>query len=158
MKIKEKIVNYSITYEDEIINQALAILKKRIRKPGVFFTEPAIVTDYLTLTLAERDIEVFMVLLLDNKHGLIHEEILFRGTICECTVYPREVARLVLKYNASTLILVHNHPSGSIEPSPDDLLITKRIKEALELIDVQLLDHILIAQTTTISMRSEGLF
>ena len=100
--------------------------------------------------------EVFGALFLDNRHRVISFEILFRGTIDNTTVYPREVVKRALVLNAAAVILAHNHPSGVPEPSDADRLITKRIRDALELIDVRLLDHIVVGDVDTVSMASRG--
>jgi len=85
--------------------------------------------------------------LLDNRHRLIRSEILFRGTIDGASVHPREVVRVVLEANAAAVILFHNHPSGVASPSQADELLTRRLRETLQLIDVRILDHIIVAET-----------
>jgi DNA repair protein RadC len=102
------------------------------------------VKNYLQSRLQSYPQEVFACLFLDNKHRLIKYEEMFRGTIDSSTVHPREVVRRALHYNAAAIVLAHNHPSGVAEPSQSDQLITDRLKQALQLIDVRLLDHFIV--------------
>jgi DNA repair protein RadC len=113
--------------------------------------------DYLKVHFAGVEHEIFACLFLDNRHRLIAAENLFHGTIDNTTVYPREVVKRALRHNAAAVILSHNHPSGVAEPSDADRLITVRIRNALELIDVRLLDHFVVAAGTTVSLASRGL-
>src|SRR5262249_14852444 len=101
--------------------------------------------------------EVFGLLLLDTRHRLIRTQILFRGTIAGASVHPREVVREVLEANAAAVILFHNHPSGVAEPSQADELITRRLREALSLIDVRVLDHLIIGDAKEYSFSEAGL-
>jgi len=105
------------------------------------FTSPGAVRDYLCLHLAERKYEIFYCLFLDSQHRLLDGKELFRGTIDGCSVYPREVVKATLEINAAAVILAHNHPSGVAEPSAADRQITDRLKNALALVDVRVLDH-----------------
>jgi DNA repair protein RadC len=107
--------------------------------------------------LGACDHEVFGVLHLDNRHRLIAVEKLFRGTIASASVHPREVAKAALMQNAPAVVLFHNHPSGFTEPSAADELITRRLKEALALIDVRVLDHLIVAGTDITSFAERGL-
>jgi DNA repair protein RadC len=109
------------------------------------FTSPDAVADYLIVHYSTRPSEVFIVLFLDNRHRLIAAEELFHGTISGASVHPREVARRCLELNAAAVILAHNHPSGVNEPSQADQRTTARITETLELVDVLVLDHFIIA-------------
>lgn len=107
--------------------------------------------------LAPLEHEEFGIILLDNQNQLLHREILFRGTLNTVSVHPREVIKLVLKHNAAAVILVHNHPSGEPEPSRCDIKLTKKLQELLEMLDVRLLDHFIVAGTETVSMVERGL-
>jgi DNA repair protein RadC len=120
------------------------------------FTSPQAVKQFLLAQLSDRRQEVFMVLFLDNRHRLIVAEELFHGTIDGASVYPREVVRRALHHNAAATILAHNHPSGVAEPSRDDLDITKQLKQALALIDVRVLDHIVVGRGYTVSLAEQG--
>lgn len=120
------------------------------------FTSPQAVKQFLLAQLSGRHQEVFMVLFLDNRHRLIVAEELFHGTIDGASVYPREVVRRALHHNAAATILAHNHPSGVADPSRDDLEITKQLKQALALIDVRVLDHIVVGRGYTVSLAEQG--
>lgn len=112
---------------------------------GDAFTAPAAVRQWLRLQLAGRPHEVFMALWLDAQNRLIASEELFRGTLTQTSVYPREVVKSALRHNAAGVILAHNHPSGACEPSPADEALTQNLKTALQLVDVKLLDHFIVA-------------
>ena len=131
-------------------------LREGLRRDQVF-ADQAAVASYLRLHLQDRQREVFAMLFLDVRHRLIQFEELFQGTINSATVYPREVVRRVLELNAAAVILAHNHPSGVAEPSPEDQRITRRLKQALALVDVQLLDHMVVGGGEVVSMAERGL-
>jgi len=120
-------------------------------------TSPDLVRDYLQLQLSDRNREVFACLLLDSQHRVICFEELFQGTIDSATVHPREVVKLALSHNAAAIILAHNHPSGIAEPSLADQNITQRIKDALSLVDIRLLDHMVVGSGVTVSLAERGL-
>ncbi|MEX2940743.1 RadC family protein [Serratia fonticola] len=142
--------------EELILQQAQTIIENRyIRGQQLLSVQE--VRDYLMLRLAPLEHEVFGCVLLDNQQRILTYQELFRGTINGVNVYPREVVKLSLQYNAAALILVHNHPSGEPEPSQADLAITKRLVSALELVDVRVLDHFIVAGTQTVSMAERGL-
>ena len=107
---------------------------------------PDIVKDYLRLSLAHERVEVFVALWLDAQHKLIEMQVLFRGTLTQTSVYPREVVRAALAKNAASVILAHNHPSGSTSPSQADRSLTRTLKDALALIDVSVLDHCIVGR------------
>lgn len=118
---------------------------------------PAQVRDWLRLNLGWQDREVFVALWLDAQHRLIASEDLFRGSLSESRVYPREVVKSALSHNAAAVIIAHNHPSGISEPSTSDLHLTLRLKEALALVEVRLLDHFIVAgQSTPVSLAERG--
>lgn len=142
--------------EDEIIARAIEILKNRLR-PGAQMSSPSVVKDYLALTETGDAVEQFRVLWLDSQHQVIALETLATGTINQAAVYPREVVRSALRHNASACIITHNHPSGSPEPSNSDRALTRHLKQALDLIDVRLLDHIVTASGHTMSFAEAGL-
>lgn len=120
-------------------------------------TSPDLVRDYLQLQLSDRSREVFACLLLDSQHRVICFEELFQGTIDSATVHPREVVKLALSHNAAAIILAHNHPSGVAEPSLADQNITQRIRDALNLVDIRLLDHMVVGSGVTVSLAERGL-
>lgn len=131
-------------------------LKERLQD-GTSLTSPQEVKDYLTLSLGGLEHEVFVVLFLDARNRLLAAEEMFRGTLTQTSVYPREIAKRALTYNAAAAILAHNHPSGNPEPSQADRMLTRTLKEALALVDVQVLDHIIIAGRQTRSLAEHGL-
>ncbi|GLK87124.1 RadC family protein [Pseudomonas turukhanskensis] len=118
---------------------------------------PAAVREYLTAQLRHEKHEVFGCLFLDAKHRVLAFEALFEGTVDSANVYPRQVVKRALAHNASALILCHNHPSGVVEPSQADRLLTLRLKEALALVDVRVLDHFIIGEGAPLSMAECGL-
>jgi DNA repair protein RadC len=120
-------------------------------------SSPRAVRDYLRLALAGREQEVFVVLLLDAQHRVIATEELFRGTLTQTSVYPREVVKCALKHNAAAVIFAHNHPSGVAEPSHADEILTRSLKTALALVDIQVLDHFIVAGSRTMSFAERGL-
>ncbi|WP_415270449.1 RadC family protein [Aeromonas media] len=109
-----------------------------------------------TLTLQTRDREVFAALFLDNQHRILAYEELFLGTLSAATVYPRDVVKRALHYNAAALILVHNHPSGYPEPSRADIEITLRLQDALALVDIRILDHLVVGTEGIVSLAERG--
>ena len=124
---------------------------------GQAIRSPADTETFLLARLRDRPHEVFCCLYLDNRHRVILFEELFRGTIDGTSVYPREVVKQALAANAAAVILAHNHPSGVAEPSQADERITRRVKSALELVDIRLLDHLVIGDGTTTSLATRGL-
>lgn len=143
--------------ENETIKAALAIIEGRIERREVTIKSPEDVHSYVILQLSERKAEAFSIIFLDNRHRVIEYRELFQGTIDGTSVYPREVIRAVLEVNAAAVVLVHNHPSGVGEPSAADERITNRLRRALELIDVRLLDHLIVAGPNVTSFASRGL-
>jgi DNA repair protein RadC len=124
---------------------------------GPSLASPKATRDYLSAQLRDREHEVFCCLYLDKRHRLIRFEELFRGTIDGASVHPREIVKLALQRNSAAVIIAHNHPSGVAEPSQADELITQRVKEALALVDIRLLDHIIIGDGAAVSLAERGL-
>jgi DNA repair protein RadC len=124
---------------------------------GPVFDAPTTVKDYLRLQLGSRRHEVFAVLFLDAQNRLIGLEEMFRGTLTQTSVYPREVVKRALDLHAAAVILAHNHPSGAAEPSRADEYLTQTLKSALALVDVRVLDHLVVAQTEVVSFAERGL-
>lgn len=124
---------------------------------GPVLDEPAVVKEWLQLHCAGLDHEVFLVLYLDDPLRLIHVEQLFRGTLTQCAVYPREVVKGALAHRAAAVVFAHNHPSGSTEPSCADQLLTTRLTTALSCIDVQVLDHFIVTGEQVFSFAEKGL-
>ena len=137
----------------EIARRALA---EGLRERPVFDATQK-VKDFAALHLGRLEHEVFAVLFLDGQHRLIEFEELFRGTLTQTSVYPREVVRHALRHNAAAVLLAHNHPSGTAEPSRADELLTQTLRGALQLVDVRLLDHLVVGQGTVLSFAERGL-
>jgi DNA repair protein RadC len=121
------------------------------------FQSPRAVRDYLQLHLGGKPHEVFSVLFLDSQNGLIAMDEMFRGTLTQASVYPREIVVRALHHQAASVVLVHNHPSGQVQPSRADEDLTRALTEALRLVDVRVLDHIIVAPGASLSMAEEGL-
>ncbi|MFA6270270.1 MAG: DNA repair protein RadC [Candidatus Paceibacterota bacterium] len=139
------------------IDSAIAILGWLYKKQDLLATSPDRVKQFCQVQAAHLEHEVFGVLLLDNQHRLIESVILFRGTIDGAGVYPREVVKEVLSVNAAACIFFHNHPSGLAEPSDADRRITTRLIDALKLIDVRVLDHLIVTCNGAYSFAEAGL-
>ena len=143
--------------EQRIIDEAIDILTLRMCKPNTYITCPDDIKRYATIRLAQLEHEVFAVVMLDNKHGVISYQELFRGTIDGASVHPREVVKEALKWNASAVIFVHNHPSGNPEQSQADEQITIRLQKALALVDIRVLDHLIVGGTEVTSLAVKGI-
>lgn len=128
-----------------------------VMERGDGFSNPLMVKDYLRAELRHQPREVFSMLLLDNQHRLLGYHELFHGTIDGASVYPREVVKLALAHNAAAVILAHNHPSGIAEPSQADKRITTRLQEALGLVDIRVLDHMVVGESQVLSFAEHGL-
>ncbi|MCK7319923.1 DNA repair protein RadC [Enterobacter cloacae] len=140
----------------QTIRKALTLLACQLREPGASFTSSHAVRDWLRLHLAALEREALSVMWLDNQHRLLAHDTLFLGTINTITVHPREVIKAGLKNNAAAAILAHNHPSGEAEPSHADRLITGRLKQTLELVDIRLLDHLVVGGMDIVSFSERG--
>ena len=140
-----------------LVAKAIRCLEAVYLTHGAALTSPDDTRNYLKLRLYGLPSEVFVCLFLDNRHRVIRYEELFKGTIDGASVHPREVVRRVIETNAAAVILAHNHPSGEAEPSQADLRITQRLKDALALIDVRVLDHVIVGDGATISLAERGL-
>lgn len=138
-----------------VLEMARRHLAERLRR-GSVLDSPLVVRDYLKALLRHEPHEVFGCLFLDTKHRVLGFEALFRGSIDTTSVYPREVVKRALAYNAAALILCHNHPSGIAEPSQADRVLTQRLQKALDLIDVRVLDHFIIGEGDPLSMSEYG--
>ena len=147
----------SKTADDATISRALAILATRLRGPGAVMDSPATVKNFLSLKLAELEHEVFSVLWLDAQNRVLEYQDMFRGTLTQASVYPREVVKAGLSLNAGACILAHNHPSGMAEPSYADKALTETLKNALALVDIRVLDHIIVGGLSTVSFAVRGL-
>ena len=141
---------------DKTIQRALKLLEGRAKAMDSL-ASPAAVRSYLKLKLADRQHEVFVVVFLDAQNRVIAFDELFRGTLTQTSVYPREVVKEALAKNAAGVILCHNHPSGVAEPSFQDQALTRALTEALALVDVKVLDHFIVAGASALSFAERGL-
>lgn len=123
---------------------------------GALLSSPQAIRQYLQLLLGKKPFESFALLFLDVKNRLIATEELFRGTLMHTSVYPREVVKAALAHNAASVILAHNHPSGSPEPSSADRTLTQTLKQALSLVDIRILDHFVVAGPHVYSFAEHG--
>lgn len=137
----------------EIARRALA---ERLQERQAF-QSPASVKQYIQLHLAHKNHEVFAVLFMDSQNRLLAMEELFRGTLTQTSVYPREVVLRALHHHSAAVVLAHNHPSGSVQPSRADEALTQNLKACLALVDVRVLDHIIVGQGQALSMAEQGL-
>lgn len=154
---KRKPAIYKI--DDEIVvARAMEILEARMYQSGPVMDNPGAVKDYLRIKMMPHTKqEVFGVLFLDSQNKVIQYREMFYGTLTQTSVYPREVARIALELGAAAVILTHNHPSGSVEPSRADIQLTSTLKTALVILDVRVLDHIIVGGTSVLSMAEKGL-
>ena len=139
-----------------VLELARRAMAERLKERTVF-ESPDAVKHYLQLNIGARPHEVFAALFLDAQHRLIAMEELFRGTLTQTSVYPREVVVRALHHHAAAVILAHNHPSGGVDPSRADEALTQTLKAALALVDVRVLDHVIVAAGQTLSMAERGL-
>lgn len=139
-----------------VLELARRALAEQLRERAALDT-PQAVKDYLQLQLARKKHECFAVLFLDNQHRLLALEEMFRGTLAQTSVYPREVVLRALHHHAAAVVLAHNHPSGVAEPSVQDQALTRTLAEALSLVDVKVLDHFIVAPGASLSMAERGL-
>ena len=142
--------------DDEVIAAALRILSGRVLQSSAL-SNPRATREYLAVRFGGMEHEVFACLYLDNRNRVVTCQELFRGTIDGASVYPREVVKEALAHNAAAVILVHNHPSGVAEPSQADELITRRLKQALSLVDIRVLDHLVVGAGVCESFAERGL-
>jgi DNA repair protein RadC len=139
-----------------VLELARRAMAEQLKERAVF-ESPGAVAQYLQLHMASLPHEVFAALFLDTRHRLIAMEELFRGTLSQTSVYPREVVTRALHHGAAAVVLAHNHPSGSVEPSRADELLTHNLQAALALVDVRVLDHLIVAPGQSLSMAERGL-
>lgn len=143
-------------HEDAVIQEALHILDMRLHRPKNLLNEPNLVHNYLKVMLGQLEHEVFGMLILNVNFGMVENVLLFTGTLSHCSVYPREVVKNALAKNAHAVILYHNHPSGSCEPSSADHSLTSSLKTALDLVDVKVVDHIVVGGGSYFSFSENG--
>jgi DNA repair protein RadC len=154
--VREADGEYRVATADEVLSQARSLLAERV-KPGALLSSPLAVKDYLRLEIGSLEHEVFCVVFLDSQNCVIELVQMFRGTITQTAVYPREIVKEALKRNAGAVVLAHNHPSSKADPSAADLHLTKVVQQALQLIDVHVLDHLVVTAKETVSFAETGL-
>ena len=143
--------------DEEVISMAVAIINHRFGLKRASLNSPSMVRDYLKLTLTGKEHEVFVCVFIDAQNRVIAVEELFRGTLTQTSVYPREVVKAALQHNCAAVILAHNHPSGVAEPSHADQCLTTSLKQALAVVDVKVLDHFIIAGDSALSFAERGM-
>ena len=153
-KVRTMVAHYGTG--DDLIDAAIVLLRRRIAGKQVVNSSNA-VRDFLRVNLGGQDLEVFWAVYLDAQHRVCAAEELFRGTLTQVSVYPREVVKRALHYNAAAVIFAHNHPSGVPEPSRADEALTNDLKQALALVDVRVLDHFVVAGGDFMSFAERGL-
>lgn len=153
-KFKNEKLNKIIQLIDEIIENKLY---KKVAEEKELISSNTQLLNYLEHTLIKKDIEYFKVLFLDVQNRLIKEETLFEGTLDRSTVYIREFVKKVLNNNAKSIIMVHNHPGGSLKPSQADIALTRKVRDTLENIETRLLDHLIISEKGYFSFLESGI-
>ncbi|MEE5092455.1 DNA repair protein RadC [Xanthomonas euvesicatoria] len=155
-RTQDRAVQYQLQMDEEgILLAAATILEQRLQRQGRIHS-PDQAGSYLVARCAHLSHEVFGVVFLDNKHHILATEHLFSGTIDGCEVHPRVVAKRALELNAVALILFHNHPSGNSEPSEADRKVTQRLQQALGLLDIRIIDHLIIGGQKSVSLAARG--
>ncbi|MCM2329703.1 DNA repair protein RadC [Geopseudomonas sagittaria] len=142
--------------EDQVIAEAMRIIDQRMFQRGAALTSPDEVRDFLKLQLAMQEHEVFAVVFLDTRHRVLAFEVLFQGSIDGASVYPRQVVKRSLYWNSAAVIFTHNHPSGCAEPSQADRILTQKLKDALALVEVRVLDHFIVGEGQPLSLAEYG--
>lgn len=155
--IQDRDGSYAVASDEEVVYEAKRVLNRKSRKGSALITSPEKTREFLSIQLADMEHEVFSVLFLDNRHRVIAFEQLFRGTLDGASVHPREVVKRALNLNAAAVVFAHNHPSGNPEPSQADQRLTRRLVDALQLIDVRVLDHVVVGVEGAVSFAERGL-
>lgn len=153
------VVEQTVTQrEDELIMSTISVLTSRLKYANECMASPFAVRNFLQLKLTGLEYEVFSVIYLDSQNRMIAFEEMFRGTLNQTSVYPREVVKAALQHNAGAVIFAHNHPSGVSDPSRADEMLTRTLVDALKLVDVKVLDHFIVAGSSTpLSFAERGL-
>jgi DNA repair protein RadC len=154
--VKDVAGTYRPAQADEVLQAAQRLLFSRVRNTEIF-SSPLAVRDFLRVRLAGLEHEMFAVVHLDSQNRVIEYVEMFRGTVGQTSVYPREVVKETLARNSAAVVLVHNHPSGTAQPSRADEALTQTLKAALALVDVRVLDHLIVAGPEILSMAEKGL-
>lgn len=155
MRTNDLWTTYKADTEEQILEAAERIMLKRLTRLGNL-SDPTAAANYIRSRIGHLEHEVFGCVMLDTRHQIIEIKDFFTGTIDGAEVHPREVVKHALSNNAAAMIIYHNHPSGSLEWSSADRAVTKQLKDALRMVDVRLIDHILVSNAGTTSMASKG--
>lgn len=147
---------YALADAEQVLAAAQQIVDARMVR-GTSFKDPSVALAFFRDKLGHLEREVFAAVMLDTRHRLIEYVELFQGTIDGAEVHPREVVRAALRLNAAAVLVAHNHPSGEVDPSAADRAVTARLKQALALVDVRLLDHVVVGAHSSLSMAARGL-
>ena len=153
--VRSELRRYRVAKGDEIIEAARLVAGERMQR-GASFANPVDSRRFFQEKLAGLEREVFAAVFLDTRHRLIEYAEMFQGTIDGAEVHPREVVRHALRCNAAAIIVAHNHPSGTVDPSAADRAVTARLKQALALVDVRVLDHVIVGGSATLSLAERG--
>ena len=153
--VRSKLRRYRVAKGDEIIEAARLVAGERMQR-GASFANPVDSRQFFQEKLAGLEREVFAAVFLDTRHRLIEYAEMFQGTIDGAEVHPREVVRHALRCNAAAIIVAHNHPSGMVDPSAADRAVTARLKQALALVEVRVLDHVIVGGSATLSLAERG--
>lgn len=153
--VRSELRRYRVAKGDEIIEAARLVAGERMQR-GASFANPVDSRQFFQEKLAGLEREVFAAVFLDTRHRLIEYAEMFQGTIDGAEVHPREVVRHALRCNAAAIIVAHNHPSGMVDPSAADRAVTARLKQALALVDVRVLDHVIVGGSATLSLAERG--
>jgi DNA repair protein RadC len=154
--VEESSGSYREALPAEVLAVALSLVERQVQR-GFVLTAPSAAREYLAVRLGALEYEVFAVVFLDAQNRVIEYQEMFRGTVTQTAVYPREVVKAALALNAVGAIFVHNHPSGHPEPSRADEFLTKTLKAALSMVDVRVLDHLVIAGSDITSLAERGM-
>ncbi|MBJ6984009.1 DNA repair protein RadC [Luteimonas sp. MC1750] len=141
--------------QNRTLEQAEALLRSRVRE-GLMVCDPSAAGNMFRYRLASHDREVFSVAFLTTRHKVIAVEDMFAGTIDGAEIHPREIAKRALEHNAAAVLVSHNHPSGNLQPSAQDMALTSRLKEALKILDIRLLDHFVVSTEGYTSLAARG--
>ena len=155
MYVRSRARRYEQAKPEQVLEAARAIVDARMQR-GMSFKDPDTACACFREKLGSREHEVFVAAMLDTRHRLIEYVELFFGTVDGAEVHPREVVKQALRLNAAAVIVGHNHPSGETEPSPADRAVTARLKQALALVDVRLIDHVIVGGHKSLSMAARG--
>lgn len=155
--VREASGSYRVALNSEVVAAARSAVDAMIPADLELMNHPQLVRDFLSAKLGGVGHEVFSVMYLNSQHHLISYIEMFRGTLNQTSVYPREIVKTALRLNAASILLCHCHPSGNPTPSAADMAVTRQIRSALELVDIRLLDHIIVGGNATLSMAEKGL-